>query len=385
MSTTSITVLGSTGTIGQNTLKILAAHPKRFALDSLVAGGNVQELIAQAKHYSPRHAVIADASLYTQLKDGLSGSGIEVAAGEQAVLDAASRPVDITMAAIVGMAGLKPTLAAVKNGKRIALANKECLVSAGHLLMDEIKRYGTTLLPVDSEHNAIFQLLGAAPRDAIEQVTITASGGPFRSWSREQMKAVTPEQAKAHPNWKMGAKISVDSATLMNKALELIEAFYLFGFPAAKLNAIIHPQSIVHCLIRLNDGSVLSQMSNPDMCTPIACALAWPERISAPVAALDLAQLGQLQFESVDETRFPALRLARDVMAAGDSAATVFNAANEIAVKRFLAGEIGFLDIVAMVEHILHHATHKALTSLEAVCACDQETRLLAETLPWNS
>lgn len=374
-----LTLLGSTGTIGQNTLKIVQAHPDRFTLHALTGGENVGLLIEQAKAFRPKRAVISNEAHYGALKDGLSGTGIEVAAGEAAVLEAAAMDSDIVMSAIVGAAGLKPTLAAIRTGAQVALANKECLVCAGPLMGREVARHGATLIPVDSEHSAIFQVFDAKAPEAVESVTITASGGPFRTWSREQMKEVTPAQAVKHPNWAMGAKISVDSATLMNKGLELIEAFYLFPLKASQLKAIIHPQSIIHCLVAMVDGSVLAQMSLPDMCTPIAYALGWPERVSAPVGKLDLAAIGQLQFEAPDEARFPALALARQAMEAGGNAPCVLNAANEIAVGRFLRGEIGFLDIVAVVEKALSDIPYTSLDTLEAVLECNARTRQIAE------
>jgi 1-deoxy-D-xylulose-5-phosphate reductoisomerase len=374
----SVTLLGSTGTIGQNTLKILAAHPERFSLNALTAGDNVQLLAQQAKAFRPKRAVIANADLYAELKEALQGSGIEAAAGQAAVTEAAGMRSDIVMSAIVGAAALEPTLAAIRSGATIALANKECLVSAGELVMREVAQHGSTLIPVDSEHNAIFQVMDTHQPEAIVSVTITASGGPFRTWTTEQMRDATPAQAVKHPNWTMGAKISVDSATLMNKGLELIEAFYLFPLKAEQLRAIIHPQSIVHCLVQMIDGSVLAQMSMPDMCTPIAHALGWPQRIAAPVTPLDLGAMGTLQFETPDTTRFPALALAHQVLKAGGSAPTIFNAANEIAVKRFLAGEIGFLDIVKTVERTLETMDNTALESIDDVLAVDGAARRLA-------
>lgn len=379
-----VTLLGATGTIGQNTLKILAAHPDRFELETLTAGDNVKRLAQQAKEFNARRAVIANPSLYNELKTLLSGTSIEASAGEDAVLEAAAIPSDITMSAIVGAAGLKPTLAAIRNGKTVALANKECLVCAGPLMMREVVKHGGALIPVDSEHNAIFQLFDADHPERIEQVIITASGGPFRTWTSEQMRDVTPEQAVKHPNWTMGAKISVDSATLMNKGLELIEAFYLFPLKAEQLGVLIHPQSVVHCLVQMIDGSVLAQMSLPDMCTPIAHALGWPERIAAPVGRLDLASIGNLQFETPDTVRFPALTLARHAMTTGGNAPTILNAANEIAVSRFLKGDIAFLDIVKTVERTLENMDNSPLKTIDDVLACDAAARRFAETIAWN-
>jgi 1-deoxy-D-xylulose-5-phosphate reductoisomerase len=377
----SVTLLGATGTIGQNTLKILAAHPERFDLTAITAGDNVTLLAEQARTFRPKRAVIANTDLYSALKDALKGTGIEAAAGVDAVCEAAAMPSDVVMSAIVGAAGLKPTLAAISSGRTVALANKECLVCAGELVLSEVKKHGATLLPVDSEHSAIFQLFDTKRPEQVESITITASGGPFRSWTTKQMKDATPEQAVKHPNWNMGAKISVDSATLMNKGLELIEAYYLFPLAPEQLKAIIHPQSIVHCLVEMIDGSVLAQLSNPDMCTPIAYALGWPERISAPVAKLDLATIGQLHFEAPDEKRFPALRLAREAMQAGGNAPTVLNAANEVAVSRFLKGAIGFLDIARIVEQTLEALENKPLKNLNDVLACNAQARQFAENI----
>lgn len=378
---TSVTLLGATGTIGQNALKIIDAHPGRFSLKALTAGENVALLAEQARKFRPKRAVIANESLYEELKERLNGTGIEAASGEAAVIEAASMGADVTLSAIVGAAALSPTLAAIRTGKHVALANKECLVCAGELMNAEVKKHGATLLPVDSEHNAIFQVFDAKHPDYIERVTITASGGPFREWTSEQMKTATPAQAVKHPNWNMGAKISVDSATLMNKGLELIEAYYLFPLRREQLGVLVHPQSIVHCLVQMIDGSVLAQLSQPDMCTPIAHALAWPERISAPVAKLDLAALGQLQFYEPDHTRFPALNLAFSTLDAGGVAPTVFNAANEVAVSRFLKGEIGFLDIVKTVERTLENIENTTLATIDDVLACDQSARRFAQLL----
>lgn len=376
-----VTLLGGTGSIGQNTLKLIAAHPDRFELTAITAGDNVQLLAEQAKQFHPKRAVIANPAAYNELKEALAGTGIEAAAGEDAVCEAAAMQADIVMSAIVGAAALKPTLAAIRNSNTVALANKECLVCAGDLVNKEVKKYKATLIPVDSEHNAIFQLFDFAHPERVESVTITASGGPFRGWTLEQMRAATPEQAVKHPNWRMGAKISVDSATLMNKGLELIEAFYLFPLEAAQLNVLIHPQSIVHCLVQMIDGSVLAQMSLPDMSTPIAVALAYPERVQAPVKKLNLADIGNLQFETPDLARFPALRLARAVLQTGGSAPTVLNAANEIAVGKFLQGKIGFLDIAAIVEKTLEKVHNDRLATIDDVLACDKEARRFAESI----
>ena len=375
----SVTILGATGTIGQNTLKIITACPERFHVDTLVASENVTALAQQARYYNAKSAVIANDAHYETLRSLLADTNIEIGAGENAVLEAAAAPADIVMSAIVGAAALKPTLAAIKNGAQIALANKECLVCAGTLINKEVQKYGATLIPVDSEHNAIFQVFDSKQPQHVESVTLTASGGPFRNFSTAQMKSITPQQAIKHPNWNMGAKISVDSATLMNKGLELIEAYYLFPLQSQQLNVLIHPQSIIHCLVHMIDGSVLAQMSMPDMCTPIAYALAWPQRIDAPVHKLDLAAIGNLQFEKPDEKRFPALRLAREALIAGGSAPTILNAANEIAVQRFLQGNIGFLDIADIVEKTMLEIDNYPLETIDAVLACDAQARRFAE------
>ena len=376
-----LTLLGATGTIGQNTLKIVSAHPEKFRIAALTGANNVAVLAEQARRFRPERAVIANEALHAELKSALSGTGIDVAAGEQAVIESARMPADIVVSAIVGAVGLKPTLAAIESGATIALANKECLVCAGGIVTREAARRGAKIIPVDSEHNAIFQVFDTDHPEWVESVTITASGGPFRNFTHEQMQAVTPEQAVKHPNWSMGAKISVDSATLMNKGLELIEAFHLFPLTSEQLKVLIHPQSIVHALVSMVDGSVLAQMSHPDMCTPIAHALAWPQRIEAPVKKLDFTRIGSLQFEAPDIQRFPALRLARQALEAGGNAACVLNAANEIAVYRFLKGETGFLNIAASVEKTLEAIPYSALNSLEDMFACDAEARRFAEGL----
>jgi len=376
-----ITILGATGTIGRSTLKLIEAHPDRFEVETLTASDNAAELATLARRFGARRAVIANPDKYRELQSLLSGSTVSAEAGAEALEEAAASRVAVVMSAIVGIAGLKPTLAAIRAGQTVALANKESLVCAGSLMMEEVSRHGATLLPVDSEHNGVFQLLSPELVPAITSITLTASGGPFRSWTTEQMKRVTPAEAVKHPNWSMGAKISVDSATLMNKGLELIEAQQLFHIAPEKLGVLIHPQSIIHCLVHLKDGSVLSQMSHPDMITPIACALAWPQRISAPIKPLDLAEIGSLTFEQPDEMRFPALRLAREAMEAGGSAPCVLNAANEIAVKRFLAGEIGFLDIAKIVERTLETTDNTQLRSMGDVLAADSSARSNAERL----
>jgi 1-deoxy-D-xylulose-5-phosphate reductoisomerase len=370
-----ISVLGSTGSVGCSTLDLIRRHPDTFAVEALTANGQVERLAEQARQVGARLAVVADEARYRDLKNALSGSGIEAAAGTAAVIEAASRPADWLMAAIVGAAGLAPTLAAVRRGGVVALANKETLVCAGALMTAEVARSRATLLPVDSEHNAIFQVLDADRPEAVDRIVLTASGGPFRTLPREAMAEVTPEQAVAHPNWDMGAKISVDSATMMNKGLEIIEAQHLFAISADRIDVLVHPQSVVHSMVTYVDGSVLAQMGEPDMRTPIAYTLAWPGRMAAPVKRLDLAAIGQLTFETPDPERFPALRLAREALQSGGSAPTILNAANEVAVRAFLERRIGFLDIAKMVEETLLSLPACPLISLEDVWSVDQEAR----------
>ncbi|HRY06571.1 MAG TPA: 1-deoxy-D-xylulose-5-phosphate reductoisomerase [Hyphomicrobiaceae bacterium] len=380
-----VSVLGATGSIGQSTLDLIARHPETFKVEALTANADAAGLAALAIRHRARMAVVADPEAYAALAAALSGTGIIAAAGTQALQEAASRPADCVVAAIVGAAGLLPTLAAVRQGRRVALANKECLVTAGDLFMREVAAAGAELLPVDSEHSAAFQAIGAADPDAIEQIMLTASGGPFRDWDMVRLAAATPEQALRHPNWSMGAKITIDSATLMNKGLELIEAFHLFPVGADKLDCVVHPQSIVHCLVAYRDGSVLAQMSSPDMRTPIALALSWPRRIDAPTKRLDLAALGQLTFEAPDTARFPALTLAREALAAGGAAPAVLNAANEVAVMAFLERRIGFLDIAAAVADSLAAAGRRGLlagcASLDDLLAVDREARALTRSV----
>ena len=381
----SVTILGATGSVGLNTLDLIARAPGKYVVEALTANGNVDELIRAARRVLPRLAVIGDAGKYQALREGLAGTGIEVAAGPQAIIDAATRPADWIMAAIVGAAGLAPTLAAVAQGKTVAIANKECLVCAGDHMMDLVRRKGTTLLPVDSEHNAIFQVFDSQRPEGVEKITLTASGGPFRTASLAEMKAATPAQAIAHPNWQMGAKISVDCATYMNKGLELIEAYHLFPVTKDQIDVVIHPQSVIHSMVSYRDGSVLAQMASPDMRTPIAYALGWPDRIDAPVARLDLVQIGQLTFEAPDFSRFPALRLAKEALAMGGSAPAVLSAANEIAVAGFLDGRIGFLDIARIVEQTLEAGGNgdmgqwlRPMQSLEDILGADAAGRAYA-------
>jgi 1-deoxy-D-xylulose-5-phosphate reductoisomerase len=376
-----VSILGSTGSIGRSTVDLLAGNQEAFEIEALTANRNLEVLVEQSLRLRPRMAVIADDSRYGDLKDALAGTGVSAAAGRAGLVEAADRPADLVMAAIVGAAGLAPTLAAVRRGAVIALANKETLVCAGALMVAEVARHRATLLPVDSEHNAIFQVLEADQPEAIERVILTASGGPFRDLSRADMTEVTPEQAIAHPNWDMGAKISVDSATMMNKGLELIEAHHLFGLAEAQIEVLVHPQSVIHSMVAYIDGSVLAQLGQPDMRTPIAYALAWPVRMAAPVKRLDLASIGELTFEPPDPERFPALRLARQALRAGGSAPTVLNAANEIAVEGFLNGSNSFLKIAEIVEQVLEAIPVRALSSLEDVDRVDRQARDLAGCL----
>ncbi len=379
-----ITILGSTGSVGCSTVDLIDRNPQDFEVAALTAKSNVAELAAQARRLRPDVAVVADPACYGDLKDALSGTGVAAAAGPDAVEEAAERPTDLVMAAIVGAAGLAPTLAAVRKGTTIALANKETLVCAGSLMVSEVRRSGSRLLPVDSEHNAIFQVLEQDRPEGVEKIILTASGGPFRTRSRAEMAEVTPEQAVAHPNWDMGAKISVDSATMMNKGLELIEAHHLFGLLEDRIDVVVHPQSVIHSMVSYVDGSVLAQMGQPDMRTPIAYTLAWPRRMETPVRRLDLGEIGQLTFEAPDPERFPALRLARSALGAGGCAPTVLNAANEVAVEGFLAGKIGFLDICEVVEKVLEALPGYALENLDDVAAIDMEARKVTEKIAYN-
>jgi len=370
-----ITILGSTGSIGCNTIDLIERNRALFEVAALTANGNTDLLAAQARRLGARMAVTADPNRYAALKSALAGSGIEAAAGPAALVEAASLPADWVMAAIVGAAGLEPTLAAARRGAIVALANKECLVCAGTLMLREVADHGATLLPVDSEHNAIFQVFDFAQRDKVERIILTASGGPFREMDRSAMARVTPKQAVAHPNWDMGAKISVDSATMMNKGLELIEAHYLFDMPEERIDILVHPQSIIHSMVAYVDGSVLAQLGTPDMRTPIAYTLAWPERMPAPAQRLDLGAISRLTFAPPDPDRFPALRLARAALKDGGAAPTILNAANEVAVHAFLEGGIGFLDMPRVVEDTLERVEKPALNCVQDVIAVDREAR----------
>ncbi len=371
----SVTILGSTGSVGCQTIDLLEREAERYRVVALTANRNVEELSRQARTLCPEFVAIADGDRYDELKANLSGSGIEVGAGLSGILEAADANAEWVMAAIVGAAGLKPTLQAVRRGATVALANKECLVCAGELLMSEMERCGSTLLPVDSEHNAIYQVFDFERIEAVERLILTASGGPFRSLNMEDMRSVTPDQAVAHPNWDMGAKISVDSATMMNKGLEIIEAHHIFSMPEECIDVVVHSQSVIHSMVAYVDGSVLAQLGTPDMRTPIAYTLAWPSRIAIPSERLDLGMIGRLDFETPDPERFPALRLTREALRAGGSASTVLNAANEIAVAAFLAERIGFLDIASVVEETMAAITYGRLANLEDVFHLDDKAR----------
>jgi 1-deoxy-D-xylulose-5-phosphate reductoisomerase len=376
-----VTILGATGSIGQSTLDLIGAAPERYEVVALTGQRNVERLAAAARRHRAQFAVVGDPAAYASLKEALAGSGIEVAGGPQGLIEAAERSADWVMAAIVGAAGLEPTLAAVRRGAMVALATKEALICAGALLLDEVRASGAVLLPVDSEHNAIFQAVRGERQDSIERLFLTASGGPFRCHSLREMASATPAQAVAHPNWRMGAKISIDSATMMNKGLELIEAHHLFGLAADQIEILVHPESIVHSLVGFRDGSVLAQLGLPDMRIPIAYTLGWPDRIPAPTPRLDLATIGQLNFEPPDLERFPALGLARAALGRGGAVPAVLNAANEVAVAAFLAYQIGFLDIAAIVEATLASCECGKPEGLPHILAIDAAARRTAHAL----
>ncbi|MGB7298327.1 MAG: 1-deoxy-D-xylulose-5-phosphate reductoisomerase [Burkholderiaceae bacterium] len=381
-----VTVLGATGSIGQSTLDVIARHRDRFDLFALTGHARIELLAEQCLKYQPRFAVVANETGATRLRKLIQGSTTEVLSGRAALAEVASAPaVDIVMAAIVGAAGLEPTLAAARSGKRVLLANKEALVMAGDLFMAAARHAGATVLPIDSEHNAVFQCLPAGEvttHGGISRIVLTASGGPFREWSIDEMQAATPAQACAHPNWSMGRKISVDSATMMNKGLELIEAHYLFGVSHDKIDVLIHPESIVHSMVEYEDGSTLAQLGNPDMRTPIAHALAWPERIVSGVAGLSLADIGRLHFEQPDTLRFPCLALAIQAMQSGGACACILNAANEVAVQAFLDDRLGFNDIARInQECVARLHTLKAAVSIEEVLEQDKQAREVANSL----
>ena len=377
-----ISIMGATGSVGTSTLDLVRRDPAGWRVVALSANCNARELAALAREFHAEVAIVADESCLPELREALAGSGVEAAGGERALIEAASRPVDMFVAAIVGCAGLAPTMAAIEQGGTIALANKEALVSAGEVMTAAVQRHGATLLPVDSEHNAIFQCLQGGRIADVRWITLTASGGPFRDATMAELKAATPAQAVKHPNWDMGAKISVDSATMMNKGLEFIEAHHLFPVGLDRLRIIVHPQSIVHSMVEYRDGSTLAQLGPSDMRVPIASALAWPARMDTPCDPLDLAAIGTLEFRAPDETRFPATRLAREAASHGGAAPAVLNAANEMAVAAFLAGQIGFTRIAAMAEDMLQQGTlPPPPATLDEVLLVDSETRTRARAL----
>jgi len=376
-----LSVLGSTGSVGTQTLDIVAENQDNYHLRALVGGSNLDLLAGQARKFRPDITVCADEAMLPALRTALAGSGLAAAGGRAAVLEAASMQADWTMSAITGVAGLEPTLAAVKQGGSIAFACKEALVSAGDVMLKAVADAGAILLPVDSEHNAIMQALADGNARSVEKIVLTASGGPFRHLSHDEMRHVTPDAALRHPVWSMGAKISIDSATMMNKCLEIIEAARLFALSSAQIDVLIHPQSVIHGMVFFSDGSVIAQLGSPDMRIPIAHTLAWPQRLSTKAPRLDLAAIARLDFRAPDESQFPALRLAREVLAAGAGAPTVLNAANEIAVAAYLARKIGFLDIASIVEDVLQSLGAPPVADLEAVLALDFSARESARNL----
>lgn len=384
MSSKAVTILGSSGSIGVSTLDVIARHPERFHVFALTANSNVERLYEQCVRFRPRYAVMVDPVSAGLLEQRLQAMGVDtdVLSGTEALETVAASPqADYVMAAIVGAAGLLPTLAAARAGKRVLLANKEALVMSGQLFIDAVHEYGAELLPIDSEHNAVFQCMPTDGKNGVEKILLTASGGPFRCWPAVDLQSVTPEQAVAHPNWSMGQKISVDSATLMNKGLEVIEACWLFGLPAQQVEVVVHPQSTVHSMVSYNDGSVLAQLGNPDMRTPIAYALGWPERLVSGVAPLDMFATARLDFERPDLERFPCLQLAYEAHESGGFATIALNAANEEAVKAFLNREIGFTDIPQLVAAIMCQAEHGTPMNLEDILVQDKESR--TRSLSW--
>jgi 1-deoxy-D-xylulose-5-phosphate reductoisomerase len=379
--TRKIAILGATGSVGKSTVDLVERNRDRFTVTAVTAATNVEALADIVRRTGATLAVIADESRYTDLAELLVGTNCRPAAGDDALVEAAASEAELVIAAIVGCAGLRPVMGAVEAGKTVALANKEALVTAGALMTDAARSSGATLLPIDSEHNAIFQCLAGSRAEDVSRLILTASGGPFRAASAETIGAATPAQAVAHPNWSMGAKISVDSATMMNKGLELIEAHYLFGLPSERIDILIHPQSIMHSMVEFVDGSVLAQLGSADMRIPIAYALAWPERIATPAQRLDLAAIARLDFEAPDLERFPALKLAREALEAGGAAPIVLNAANEVAVASFLAGQISFPEIVRLVQEALIRADYDAPRSIGDVLEIDRMTRDRAKAL----
>lgn len=376
----SVTILGSTGSVGAATLDVVKSHPDKFSVSALTAQSKVELLAEQAKSVHAKLAVIGDESLHSQLKDALAGTGIKTAAGKKAIIDAASEKVDYTMAAIVGMAGLEPMLAAIANGRCVAIANKEPMVAAGKFVMAAAKKSGATLLPVDSEHNAIFQIFDEKNKDEITRIILTASGGPFREWPISRMEGASPKQAIAHPNWTMGAKISVDSASLMNKALEVIEAHFMFDMLPEKIEVLVHPQSVIHSMVEYSDGSVLAQMGASDMRVPITHTLGWPNRMNGPAQRLDFTKISSLTFEPVDHCRFPAINYAYDCLEDGQAACIAMNAANEEAVASFLAGNLGFLDIFETVRKAVDKKGDPVLDNLGDILVFDEKMRNIAKT-----
>ncbi len=378
MTARTISILGATGSVGASTLDLIRRNPADWQVVALTANSSASELAALAREFDAQIAIVSDEAHLPSLRAELSGTGIEVAGGREALCEAASRKVDLTVAAIVGCAGLAPTMAAIEQGGTIALANKEALVSAGDVMTAAVAEHGATLLPVDSEHNAIFQCLADNSVSDVRWITLTASGGPFRTWSAQQIAAATPAQAVAHPNWDMGAKISVDSATMMNKGLEFIEAHHLFPVGLDRLRIVVHPQSVIHSMVEYRDGSTLAQLGPSDMRVPIASCLAWPQRMNTPCAPLDLPAIGELSFFAPDEELFPATRLAREAVHQGGSAPAILNAANEVAVAAFLAGKIAFTKIAVVVEECLHRDIPAVPASLADVLAADSLGRAQA-------
>ena len=376
-----ISILGATGSVGSSTLDLVRRNRDDWRVVALTANCSISDLAALAIEFDAEVAVVGDETCLADLRAALSGTGIEAAGGREALCEAAARPVDVTVAAIVGCAGLGPTMAAIRQGGTIALANKEALVSAGDVMTAAVAEHGATLLPVDSEHNAIFQCLQGGRIEDVRSITLTASGGPFRTWSRDQLAAATPAQAVAHPNWDMGAKISVDSATMMNKGLEFIEAHHLFPVGLDHLRIVVHPQSVVHSMVEYRDGSTLAQLGPSDMRVPIASCLAWPRRMDTPCAPLDLAAIGALTFEAPDEERFPATRIAREAAHTGGGTPAVLNAANEVAVAAFLVGQISFTRIALVVAETLNRYRPQAPSSLDDVLSIDAEARVRARDL----
>lgn len=379
-----VSILGATGSIGESSLRVIAQHPNRYALTTLTAQNNAEKLIALAQQFRPSVVAIGNEAHASAVRDALKSLGIRVLAGAAGIEEAACVPADITIAAIVGSAGLLPTLRAMEQGNSVALANKESLVCAGELAMQLCATHGTKLLPVDSEHNAIFQVLAMEHRAQVEKITLTASGGPLLRRPLDTMSSVTPEEAVNHPRWSMGAKISVDSATMMNKGLELIEAHYLFDMPASKLDVLVHPESIIHSLVHYADGSVLAQLGMPDMAIPIAYALSWPNRIAVATPRLNLAEIGRLNFEPLEDARFPALALARAALSAGPAHLIALNASNEVAVAAFLAGKIPFTAIAQSVARVVEGTPNTSISSIDDVLMADEQARRRTEENLWN-